>query len=224
MAKSFTDLVEIIYFTPENAEFYSTKNGFAALRAFVPPINKDDLKTSAEEGEGQPPKRVAGNPPPMGGGRGRSRVAVGSVYREDGDRSPLWQDLGRVLFHKAFPFERPEEYISVQDEEGREYGIIRRLADFDGKGREIIDKALRRKYFCPEIKKIRKLKEQFGYSCWEVDTDIGELELVLKDTFGSIIRVSDTYLIISDVSGNRYTIPDVTALDKKSYKKIELYL
>lgn len=216
MAKSFTDLVDIIYFTPDNAEFYSTKNGFAALRACVPPINKDDLAEFAE-GNGDAPA-------PPKGGRGGRRIAVGSVYREDGDKTPQWQDLGRVLFHKAFPFERPEEYISVQDEDGREYGIIRRLSDFDGKGREIIDKALRRKYFCPEIKKIHKLKEQFGYSCWEVDTDVGSLELVLKDTFGSILRVSDTYLVIMDVSGNRYVIPDVNALDRKSYKKIELYL
>lgn len=217
MAKSFTELVDIIYFTPENAEFYQTKNGFAALRALVPPINKDDL---AFAGEGEEKKDA---PPPKGGGRGR-RVPTGSVYKEDGDRTPLWQDLGRVMFHKAFPFAMPEEYISVQDEDGREYGIIKALSAFDGKGREIIDKALKRKYFCPEIKKIKKLQEQFGYSCWEVDTDIGELELVLKDTFGSIIRISDTYLVINDVSGNRYVIPDVNKLDKKSYRKIELYL
>ena len=62
MAKSFTDLVDIIYFTPENAEFYSTKNGFAALRAFVPPINKDDL---AEFGEDKKDR-----PEPPRGGRG----------------------------------------------------------------------------------------------------------------------------------------------------------
>lgn len=218
MARSFTELVEIIYFTPENGEFYLTKNGFAAMRACVPPLSADDLEDAAAEGEG------AAAPPPHGG-RGRGgRAALGSVYKEGGDRTPFWQDLGRVTFHKAFPFERPEEYISVQDEEGREYGIIRKLSDFDGKGREIIDSALKRKYFCPEIKKIHSLKEQFGYSLWKVDTDIGETEIVLKDTFGSILRVSETYIVISDVSGNRYCIPDVTALDKKSYKKIELYL
>lgn len=216
MSKSFTELVEIIYFTPDNAEFYSTKNGFAALRAFVPPVIKDDLQEAAEEGERR-------GPPPFGG-RGGRRVAIGSVYKEDGDRTPQWQDLGRVFFHKAFPFQMPEEYISVQDEDGREYGIIRRLSDFDGNGREIIEKSLKRKYFCPEIKKIHSLKEQFGYSAWVVDTDIGKQELVIKDTFGSIIRVSESYLVIMDISGNRYVIPDVNALDKKSYKKIELYL
>lgn len=221
MAKSFTELVEIIYFTPENCEFYLTKNGFAAMRACVPPLSADDLEDAAAEGA------VETAPPPRGGRGdhgGRGRAALGSVYREGGDRTPFWQDMGRVMFHKAFPFERPEEYISVQDEEGREYGIIRKLSDFDCKGREIIEGALKRKYFCPEIKKIHSLKEQFGYSLWRVDTDIGETEIVLKDTFGSILRVSETYLIITDVSGNRYSITDVSALDKKSYKKIELYL
>lgn len=189
MAQSFTELVEIIYFTPENAEFYETENGFAALKAFIPPVKKDDLADDAE-----------------------------------GAKEPVWQDLGRVLFHRAFPYEKPDEFISVQDEDGREYGMIRNLADFDGKGRDVVDKALSRKYFCPEIKKIRRLQEQFGYSLWEVDTNVGPRELVLKDTFGSIIRVSDTYLVILDISGNRYVIPDVSALDRKSYRKIELYL
>lgn len=193
MAQSFTELVDIIYFTPENAKLYETENGFAALNAFIPPVNKDDLAIEAKDAE-------------------------------QGNKQPVWQDLGRVLFHRAFPFEKPCEFISVQDEDGKEYGIIRNLADFDGKGRDIVEKALNRKYFCPEIKRIRKLQEQFGYSLWEVDTSVGAMELVLKDTFGSIIRISDTYLIINDISGNRYVISDVSALDRKSYRKIELYL
>ncbi len=188
MAQSFTGLVDIIYFTPDNAELYETENGFAALKAFIPPVVKDDLAADSK------------------------------------DKEPCWQDLGRVLFHRAFPFDKPDEYISVQDEDGKEYGIIRHLSDFEGKGRDIVERALVRKYFCPEIKKIRKLQEQFGYSLWDVETSVGRMELVLKDTFASIVRISDTYLIINDISGNRYMIPDVSALDRKSYRKIELYL
>ncbi len=193
MEQSFTGLVEITYFTPENAKFYETENGFAAMEAFLPPIVKDDLD---EEGDDA----------------------------KEGEGEKTWQDVGRVLFHRAFPFARPNEYISVLNEDSKEYGIIRNLSEFDGKGRDIIEKALKRKYYCPEIKKIKRLKEQFGYSCWEVETDMGDMEMVLKDTFGSIIRISDTYLVINDVSGNRYVIPDVTALDRKSFRKIELYL
>lgn len=190
MAQSFTELVDIIYFSPENARFYETKNGFAALEAFIPPVSKDDLDETEEQKS----------------------------------KAPLWQDLGRVFFHRAFPFSKPDEYISVLNEDNREYGIIRALSEFEGKGREIIEKALTRKYFCPVISRIYKLTEQFGYSYWDAETDLGRTEIVLKDTFASIAKISDTYLIINDVSGNRYSIPDINALDRKSYRKIELYL
>jgi hypothetical protein len=46
----------------------------------------------------------------------------------------------------------------------------------------------------------------------------------MHDTYRNIARVGDGMLIISDVDGNRYRIDDVAALDRKSFKKIELYL
>ena len=50
----------------------------------------------------------------------------------------------------------------------------------------------------------------------------------LQDTFRSIIKSprddGTERIFILDVDGNRYEIPDVEALDRKSYKKIELYL
>ena len=46
----------------------------------------------------------------------------------------------------------------------------------------------------------------------------------MHDTYRNIARVGNGTLIISDVDGNRYRINDVAELDRKSYKKIELYL
>ena len=43
MNENFLDLAIITYFTPETAQFYQTKNGFAAMKAFLPPLQKDDL-------------------------------------------------------------------------------------------------------------------------------------------------------------------------------------
>ena len=71
--ENFLDLAEIKYFTPENARLYKTKNGFAAMKAFMPPINKDDL-----------------------------------TEEEQQDMTPDWQDLGRVYFHRMFPFDAPD--------------------------------------------------------------------------------------------------------------------
>jgi len=186
---NFLDLAEINYFTPENAKFYKTKNGFAAMKAFMPPIPKDDLEVEEQQ-----------------------------------DKTPVWQDLGRVYFHRMFPFETPDEFISVLNKDGKEYGIIRRISDFSGEDADIIREAMAKKYLCPEITKIISIKEQLGYSYWEVETDMGRMSFSMQDTYRNIARISDTRLILTDVDGNRYSIKDVLALDRKSYRRIELYL
>ncbi|MGI6716258.1 MAG: DUF1854 domain-containing protein [Eubacteriales bacterium] len=150
------------------------------------------------------------------------------VKKDDLDVSasdePVWQDLGRVFFHRAFPYDSADTFISVTDKEGNEYGIIKNISDFDGNGREIIEKELKRKYFTPKIKKINSVKERFGYSYWETETDHGEMSFAMYDTYRNIAKVSETRLVLTDVDGNRYEIPDVMDLDRKSFKKIELYL
>lgn len=203
--ENFLDYAKITYFTPENAVFSLTKNGFPTLKAFIPPIQKDDLEcaeTPAGEGAGQ--KDTSAEP--------------------DSGCNPVWQDLGRIYFHRMFPFDSPDEFISVLDKDGKEYGVIRRISDFGSENAEIITRELDRKYLCPEITKIKSLKDKLGYTYWEVDTDKGEMSFSTHDTYRNIARISDTRLVISDLDGNRFSITDVLALDRKSYRKIELYL
>ncbi len=140
------------------------------------------------------------------------------------DNTPVKQDFGRVYFHRCFPFETPDEYISVLDKDGREYAMIRNLCDLDESAQAIIRGELDRKYLCPVIEKICSLKEKLGYSFWTVITDRGEMKFSMHDTYRNIARVGNGMLIINDVDGNRYRINDVAKLDRKSFKKIELYL
>lgn len=143
---------------------------------------------------------------------------------EEADKTPVKQDFGRVYFHRCFPFETPDEYISVLDKDGKEYGMILKISDLPEEAREIINSELQRKYFCPVIEKILSLKDKLGYSYWTVDTDHGEMSFSTHDTYRNIARVGNGILIVTDVDGNRYRINDYKALDKKSFKKIELFL
>lgn len=143
---------------------------------------------------------------------------------EKTDDSLEKQDVGRVFFHRCFPFETPDEYISVLDKDGREHAMIRRLTDLPEEAQEIIRNELDRKYLCPVIERMCSLKEKLGYSFWKVITDRGEMSFSMHDTYRNIARVGNGMLIINDVDGNRYRINDVAKLDRKSYKKIELYL
>ena len=140
------------------------------------------------------------------------------------DKTPVKQDFGRVYFHRCFPFETPDEFISVLDKDGREYGLILKLSEFPEDARKIISDELNRKYLCPIIKKINSLKDKLGYSYWEVETDLGLMSFSTHDTYRNMAKVGDGIVIVTDVDGNRYKIQNVAELDKKSYKKIELYL
>jgi hypothetical protein len=102
--------------------------------------------------------------------------------------------------------------------------MILNLAEMPEEAQEIIRAELDRKYLCPTVTRIKSLKEKLGYSFWEVETDKGDMNFSMHDTYRNIARVGDGMLIISDVDGNRYRIDDVAALDRKSFKKIELYL
>ena len=131
----------------------------------------------------------------------------------------------RVLLHRAFPFELLWEYISVLDTDQIEAGIIFDLDSFDEDTKALLKNELERKYYEPRIKSIVSLKERYGFSYWEVVcTDGRTVKFTMQDTFRNIIRVGETKAILLDVDGNRFVIENIMELDRKSHKKIELYM
>ena len=146
-------------------------------------------------------------------------------YQKNGFLYVRYQENeARVFLCRQFPLEMLWEFISVLDEEQQEIGIIRRIDLFEDRQRELLETELRRRYFAPVIEEILHVKERYGFSYWKVRTSEGTVNFTLHDTFRSIFRARENRLILSDVDGNRFEIPDVEKLDRKSYKKIELYL
>ncbi|MBQ8311116.1 MAG: DUF1854 domain-containing protein [Clostridia bacterium] len=130
----------------------------------------------------------------------------------------------RVFLCRQFPFELEWEFISVMDAEQQEIGIVKSVELFDEEQKKLLVEELRRRYYSPVIDKIISVKERYGFSYWKVHTPDGEVSFTLHDTYRSIIHAGETRIIMLDVNGNRFEIPDTSALDHKSYKKIELYL
>lgn len=181
------EIIKTVYFTPENAEFYRTEGGLVGLKAYLPPIDKDELA-------------------------------------DEEDTACCWQDIGRVFLHRAFPYGMPDNYISVLDKDGNEYGMIKALSDFPDETGEILKAELKRKYFCPVLTKINNVTAKFGYTYWEAESDMGRVSFSMHDTYRNINKVGESRLILTDVDGNRYEITDYLALDRKSFRRIELYL
>jgi len=131
----------------------------------------------------------------------------------------------RVFLHRAFPHELLWTYISVLGENSKEVGLIYDIADFDEETTRLLQTELERKYYSPTVASIESLKERYGFSYWKVKLSDGRtLNFTMQDTFRNIVRTGEDGAILLDVDGNRFVIKSIAALDRKSYRRIELYL
>ncbi len=131
----------------------------------------------------------------------------------------------RVILHLLFPYGETRKLVSAMNPEQEEVGMIRDIDEFSGESLAAIEKEIKRRHFVRVISKILEIKDKNGITTWKVETEEnGRAEFALKDTYGSIFRVTDTRLIITDIDGNRFEIRDADKLDKASRRKIELYL
>ena len=68
------------------------------------------------------------------------------------------------------------------------------------------------------------MKEKLGQNYWDVVTDAGNFSFVVRNSGSNIRTLEDGRVLIFDIDGNCFEIPDPDKLDKASYKKIEMYL
>ena len=134
----------------------------------------------------------------------------------------------RISLRRALPLGDPSSYISVADHENKEIGIIHRLSDLQGEQLQTVLEELDRRYYCPEVYEIRSIKDKLGYVYMEmvIGGKDGKTDktCAVKDVNRNIRMLKNEKLIIFDVDGNRYIIPSLEGLDKKSLKRLEPYL
>ncbi|MBO5274055.1 MAG: DUF1854 domain-containing protein [Clostridia bacterium] len=134
------------------------------------------------------------------------------------------KEYDRIFLHRAFPYDKPFEYISVLDRDSNEIGLIRDVSALDEAVRARVVEELGHKYYCPVIKSILSVRERYGYAYFRVLCDEGELSFTVQDVYRSMLKIGDGRIFISDIDGNRYEIPNVYELDRASYRKIELHI
>ena len=136
----------------------------------------------------------------------------------------------RVAVMRMFPFDYAEEYLSVRYEnysrsdKEAEIGIIRRLSDFDFRQIEIVRKELDKRYFIPDIIKVNEVKDELGHTMWKTLTTAGEREFTVTDMSSNVFNLRNNKIMLVDVYGNRYYIPDITKLDDKAMKILEIWI
>lgn len=132
----------------------------------------------------------------------------------------------RIAVHRAFPFTDPEKYISVReaDEKAREIGIVKNLADLSKSSADMLREQMNIRYFTPVIKRINDIKDEYGFAYFDVLTDRGACRFTIHMNGGSVVRLSETRILIQDLDGNRFEIPDITSLSAGELKKLDLFI
>ena len=88
----------------------------------------------------------------------------------------------------------------------------------------MLTRELERKYYVCELKSVTSVKDRFGFSYWKTQSADGEVTFTIRDTHNSLRQNIDGKISISDIDGNRYILPSIEQLDKKSRRLVELYL
>ena len=130
----------------------------------------------------------------------------------------------RIVVRRLMPLSNPDSYISLAADEDTEIGILVNPSELTQEGQKILQEELDKRYFTPTIRKVYRVKEQFGIHEWEVETERGRVTFSVRGLNQNIKQVPPARLFVTDVRGNRYDIPDYRKLDPQSYQQIQRHL
>jgi len=136
--------------------------------------------------------------------------------KTEGEEHPV------VYLHCSFPHTDKRIYVSVRTIENKEIGIIQSIDDFPKDVAEVLEEHIHIRYFAPEITRVIKIKEEFGYSYWETETTSGVCRFTVRSGGGNVKLVAEKRLLINDVDGNRFIIPNLDRLTDKEYRMVEM--
>ena len=148
-----------------------------------------------------------------------ARDAHGSLVLTDS----AGQRFEGVLPVRAFPLTAPDGGLSLLSADGRELAWIEGLAMLPEAQRALVDNELAQRELVPVILRIRSVSTFSTPSTWELDTDRGPTQLVLKGE-EDIRRLADAALLISDRQGLSFAVRDRFALDRGSRRLLERFL
>ena len=132
--------------------------------------------------------------------------------------------MGRVKLIRTYPYTLTDEYICVHDLEDKEIGIIRNLNDLDAASCENAKKELEGRYYCPTVTAIKSVKERMGHFYFQTVVDGKEKSFTVRDITRNMRFANGDTLLIFDMDGNRYVIPNFEKTEPKSKRLLEPYL
>ena len=135
----------------------------------------------------------------------RLRLTVGDE-RSYVSVKPVW----------AAPLSHPNLYLALMNGKGEEIIVIPDPQELPDASWTAVERELRQRYLTATVQAILHARQEYGATYWTVATDRGERDFVTQSLQENAQWFSETHLLLLDVDGNRFEIPDVGALDTRS--------
>jgi len=135
------------------------------------------------------------------------------------DRGAAYRDVRPV---RLFPITDPDGWISLCNDQGEELFCIESLTAVPDDFRRLLLEELNRCMFTPVIKQILSAFPMGDQLRLALETDRGETEITLDTE--DMYRLSGNRILIKDLSGIRYLIPDWHAMNPQSRRILDTYI
>ncbi len=125
---------------------------------------------------------------------------------------------------RLFPMTGVSKYITLLNDDGEEVAVIRDLATLPPDERKTIESCLSEYYHVPKIEKITGSSEKFGVIKFFCETDRGSCTVEVRNIVNQVKLMYGVRVLFRDNDDNRYEIPDINAIDRKSRGFLDDYL
>jgi hypothetical protein len=136
--------------------------------------------------------------------------------RTDGRLWALRGDVERAVWvRRCFPWSEPTRFVSLRDDEEREFALVRHPAELEPSSRRVLEEAMVAAGFVFEITRVMVIQEEVEIRHWRVETRQGTRSFQTRlDAWPRLLPHGG--LLLRDVAGDLYHVADPAALDQQS--------
>ena len=147
-------------------------------------------------------------------------------HPKDRLRMTLSDSMSYITVKPAWsaPLSRPGKFLALLNGKGDEITTIADPNELPIASLTAVSEELHRRYLTATVLKIVHAKVEYGATYWSADTSRGHRDFVCQSLQENAVWLSETHLLLIDVDGNRFELPDVTLLDSQSRHYIQSIL
>jgi hypothetical protein len=120
-----------------------------------------------------------------------------------------------VKLRQCFPWSEPTRFVSLRDSDDKEVALIDAPTSLDTESRQAFELALAEAGFVLDVTRVLEIEEEIEIRQWTVETKQGNRSFQTHlDDWPRVLPSGG--LLIRDVAGDLYRLPEPETLDKKS--------